>query len=178
LTAPRPHSRPTLPRFIAGVFLGGLLLALAVAFNGCHQDPPKPDREPGTVDVRLGSRTYRLWVAATENTRRYGLMKRESMPADRGMIFVFRTQQPLTFWMKDTLIPLDILYLNAQGKVVSIHRMLPNDKDAFGEYVTTPSDAPSKYAIELNAGQAAASGVKVGDQIDLPPAATAPEGLE
>ena len=105
-------------------------------------------------------------------------MKRESMPADRGMIFVFRTQQPLTFWMKDTLIPLDILYLNAQGKVVSIHRMLPNDKDAFGEYVTTPSDAPSKYAIELNAGQAAASGVKAGDQIDLPPAATAPEGLE
>ena len=75
-------------------------------------------------------------------------------------------------------IPLDILYLNAQAKVVSIHRMLPNDKDAFGEYVTTPSDAPSKYAIELNAGQAAASGVKVGDQIDLPPAATAPEGLE
>ena len=154
------------------------LLLFVVAGLGCHPEPQKPEREPGTVDVRLGSKTYRLWVAANERNRRYGLMNRESMPADRGMIFVFREEQPLTFWMKNTLILLDILYLDAQGKVVGIHRMEPNAKDALGEYVNTPSDAPSRYAIELNAGQAAAAGVKVGDHIELPSEARTPGDLD
>jgi hypothetical protein len=176
LTARRPHSRLNQYHAVARAVLVGLMLALAGP--GCHQEPQKPEHEYGTVDVRLGSKSYRLWVAANERTRRYGLMNRESMPADRGMIFVFRDEQPLTFWMKNTLIPLDILYLDAQGKVVGIHRMEPNAKDALGAYVNTPSDAPSRYAIELNAGQAAASGVKVGDHIDLPSEARAPGDLD
>jgi uncharacterized protein len=149
------------------MFLGGLLLALAVAFNGCHQDPPKPDREPGTVDVRLGSRTYRLWVAATENTRRYGLMKRESMPADRGMIFVFRTQQPLTFWMKDTLIPLDMVWVSARGIVTTVAANVPATTVDTPEAKIPHRNGRGTYVIELAAGEAAHAGIKTGVLLDV-----------
>ena len=95
-------------------------------------------------------------------------MRRDSMPADHGMIFVFSREAPLAFWMSNTRIPLDILFIDGQGKVVSSKSMKPFDLR------TTPSDAPAKYAIELNAGAAESSGVSVGDQLNIPlPAQTA-----
>ena len=92
----------------------------------------------------------------------YGLMNRESMPSDRGMIFVFGDEQNLEFYMKNTLIPLDIVYLDRVGKVVSVAQMKPMDESAI------PSGWPAKYAIELNEGTAAKVGVKAGDVIRIP----------
>ena len=89
-------------------------------------------------------------------------MHRNSMPEDHGMIFVFGYEQVLYFWMKNTLIPLDIVYLNRDGKVVAVRQMKPLDETGIG------SKEPAQYAIELNAGQAKASGVKEGDIIRLP----------
>ena len=74
------------------------------------------------------------------------------MPADHGMIFVFRDESPRAFWMKNTLIPLDILYLDATGRVVSVKQMKPHD------LTRVPSDGPAMYAIELNAGRRRAGG--------------------
>jgi uncharacterized membrane protein (UPF0127 family) len=89
-------------------------------------------------------------------------MHRQSMPADHGMIFVFPDEAIRAFWMRNTKIPLDILYLSAAGRVVSIHPLEPLDE--------TPvrSDGPAKYAIELNQGAAARAGVQVGFVIELP----------
>ena len=94
------------------------------------------------------------------------------------MVFVFRDDKPLSFYMKNTLIPLDIIYVNSAGNVVSIHRMEPQALDARGAYLTTPSGAPAKYAIELNAGAAGAAGVKVGDHLEFPPQVKDPPDLE
>ncbi|HMO25414.1 MAG TPA: DUF192 domain-containing protein, partial [Tepidisphaeraceae bacterium] len=80
------------------------------------------------------------------------------------MIFAFPDERPLSFWMKNTHIPLDILYLTADGAVVSTHRMLPHDLRP------VPSAGPAKYAIELNAGEIARTGLRRGDRIDIPPA--------
>jgi uncharacterized membrane protein (UPF0127 family) len=87
------------------------------------------------------------------------------MPADHGMIFVFPDTEPRSFWMKDTRIPLDILYLDPDGVVVSIRQMKPYDLSG------VHSDKPAKYAIELNKGAAERAGVKVGDKLEIPEAA-------
>jgi uncharacterized membrane protein (UPF0127 family) len=150
-----------------------LLLTGCFAGVGCKQQPPPlPPHEYGKVDVKVGSRTFRLDIAATNATRRYGLMNRSSMPENRGMIFVFRDEQPLSFWMENTLIPLDIIYLSAAGNVVSIAHGKPMDK------TNLPSAGPARFAIELNEGAAAAAGLKPGSHIDLPQEATQPADLE
>ena len=86
------------------------------------------------------------------------------------MLFVFPDEAPRSFWMRNTLIPLDIVYLDAAGKVVSISRMKPLDETG------VPSLGPAKYAIEMNKGAAARSGVKVGDVLTIP--ANARESLD
>ncbi|HEV2292550.1 MAG TPA: DUF192 domain-containing protein [Tepidisphaeraceae bacterium] len=119
-----------------------------------------------TVEMRIGSETYTLEIANSEAKRKRGLMERDSMPADHGMIFVFDEEQELNFWMKNTRFPLEILYLDAGGQVVSIRAMKPYDTR------TNHSSArPAKYAIELNVGQVKKSGVKVGDVLEIPASA-------
>ena len=88
-------------------------------------------------------------------------MNRDTMPQERGMIFIFPDEQPRAFWMKNTLIPLDILFLDSDGRVVSIGYMEPHTGRA-------QSDHPARYAIELNAGQAEAAQIQPGDTIPLP----------
>jgi len=78
------------------------------------------------------------------------------------MIFVFDHEEPLGFWMKNTRIPLDIIYIDSTGRVVSVKQMKAFDTSS------TPSDGPVQYAIELNQGAATAAGVKAGMSLRLP----------
>jgi uncharacterized membrane protein (UPF0127 family) len=89
-------------------------------------------------------------------------MRRDTMPADHGMLFVFNREAPLSCWMKNTRIPLDIIYLDAAGRVVSVKQMKAFDLNS------TPSDSPAQYAIELNKGAAESAGVKAGMTLKLP----------
>ncbi|HSV13854.1 MAG TPA: DUF192 domain-containing protein [Tepidisphaeraceae bacterium] len=136
-----------------------LLLAL---LGGCGTGPATTQSSLPTVSMKIGARTFTLEVAADEYSRERGLMERDSMPADHGMIFVFPSDSSEGFWMKNTHIPLDILFIDAGGKVVSVHTMKPFDMN------TTSSDGEYRYAIELNAGAAADVGVKAGDHVDIP----------
>ena len=126
---------------------------------GCHERPSSGLAE---VKVRIGSRDFWLEVADTESSREKGLMQRDSLGADRGMIFVFDEPAERSFWMKNTRIPLDIIFLDENGRVVSVSHMKPYDLH------TTASDGAAKYAIELNDGAAAAAGVKEGDVVEVP----------
>lgn len=140
-----------------------LLIALAgLAMAGCERSPAGG---LPVVKMKIGSETFTLEVADTDTTRARGLMHRDSMPADHGMIFVFDTPQVLNFYMKNTRIPLDIIFVDSGGRVVSIAAMRPFD------WSTTPSAAPARYAIELNQGAAARSGIAAGDLLDLSPVA-------
>ena len=137
-----------------------LSLLILIAFTGCHE--PVPANGLATTKMKIGSETFTLEIANTSATREHGLMERDSMPADHGMIFVFKKPDELNFWMKNTRIPLDILYLDEHGKVVSIHQMKPYDRTG------VPSDGLSKFAIELNVGRASQVGAKVGDVLEIP----------
>lgn len=121
------------------------------------------------VVMTLGARRFTLEVAETDEQRRIGLMNRPSLPRDRGMLFVFDREEVQSFWMKNTHIPLDIIFVDAGGRVVDIQPMRPRD------LATVWSSAPAQYAIEVNRGAAAEAGVKVGDVLDIP-AAVKPSG--
>jgi hypothetical protein len=148
----------------------GLALLLTVLFmspGGCRSTPNSGLR---TVEMLIGGRTFILEVADTDGDRQMGLMNRDALPAGHGMIFVFDRERPQGFWMKNTRIPLDILFLDKDGKIVSIHTMKPYDLN------TTQSAGPAKYAIELNAGVASRLGLKPGDQLEIPSSAREPRG--
>src|SRR5215212_5947961 len=118
-------------------------LGLAVCTGACDRSsatstanlPPatRPAEVPvvelqRTVTVEIGGKPFTLEVAANDDDRQRGLMYRKSMPGDRGMLFVFPSERPLSFWMRNTLIPLDILYLDRFGKVVSVAQMKALDE--------------------------------------------------
>ena len=146
---------------ILSVILLGLLVFMAVETpTGCAGAAPKSDLP--TVRMKIGDRTFTLEVAATPASRERGLMFRESMPDDHGMIFVFPDEAMRRFWMMNTKIPLDIIYINAARKIVAIKPMKPHD------LIGVTSDEPAKYAIELNKDMARKIGVKVGDVLEIP----------
>jgi uncharacterized membrane protein (UPF0127 family) len=122
---------------------------------------------PGGLPVtpmRIGSRMFHLEIAGDDASREQGLMERDSMEADHGMIFVFPDCKDRSFWMHHTRFPLDIIFADDHAKVVSIHSMRAYDES------NTYSNGPAKYAIELNVGAVAACGVKPGDTLQIPPA--------
>jgi hypothetical protein len=142
-----------------------LLLSTFLLFVGADCQSRKGDDQwpLPTTKMQIGNKTFTLEVADTRSTKEYGLMHRDSMPADHGMIFVFSDEAERRFWMHNTRIPLDIIYVNAAGKVVSVKQMKPYDESG------VLSDGPAQYAIELNKDAASAAGVTPGMTLQLPP---------
>lgn len=128
----------------------------------------------GSPWVELEGRRYQVEIADDDAERARGLMFRDSLDADRGMLFIHEREQPLAYWMKNTKIPLDILYFDDQLRLVSQQRDVPPCTlgDACPPY---PSSAPARFVLELNAGQAAALGLENGARLRLDPA-IAPAG--
>ncbi|WP_082837195.1 DUF192 domain-containing protein [Labrenzia sp. OB1] len=119
--------------------------------------------------VRSGDREHRfeVEVAANDRERARGLMFREEMAADHGMLFIFEGEGDRYFWMKNTPLPLDIIYISAESRIVSIAA----DTTPFSEAVV-PSGAPARYVLELNAGTSARLGIEPGDAVSSPSMAT------
>ena len=107
-----------------------------------------------TARVEIGGRQYIVELAQSHPERMRGLMFREALAEDHGMLFVFEREQPLAFWMKNTLIPLDILYFDDAFRLVSITADTPPCRTAYCP--SYPSARPARYVLELNAGQAKA----------------------
>lgn len=156
-------------------FVATAVALLLTCVVGCKRDAAAPaDGQPADagVTLTLNGHPLKLEVAATELSRNLGLMYRDSMPADAGMIFVFRDEEPRNFWMHNTHIPLDIVYLDSHCRIVSIKQMKPMDDSA------VPSEGPAKMAIELNVGTAAKIGLKPGDVVSIPAYVQNPANLE
>jgi uncharacterized membrane protein (UPF0127 family) len=142
--------------------IAAMTSAAAIA-SSCKQDVKGPiNQNLPTTTMRLGAESFTLEIADEDKEREIGLMNRRAMPASHGMIFVFPEEERRSFYMKNTLIPLDIVYADADGDIVSIHQMQPLDLTGIS------SRAPAKYAIELNLGTAARLGLKPGDHLDIP----------
>lgn len=114
-------------------------------------------------EMKISGETVLVELALDGESQAQGLMYRESMPEDRGMLFMFGATSPLSFWMKNTLIPLDIIYIAEDGEVVRIVTATPCNVKNCPSY---PSVEPAKYVLELNAGEAVKRGLKEGDNLN------------
>jgi len=135
----------------------GAVLAVT-AFVACQA------REPW-VDIH-GQRFY-VEIADDEASRMRGLMFRDELPRNRGMLFVWRQEEPRAFWMKNTRIPLDIIYLDGDFRVVSIAAETPPCRMRRGRCPSYPSAGPAQYVLELNAGMSAELDLKTGDSLTV-----------
>ena len=101
-------------------------------------------------------------IADTPEERQTGLMGRSALAEEAGMLFAFDQEQILVFWMKDTLIPLSIAYIDAEGRIVDIQNMQPLDETSH------PSAEPAQYALEVNHDFFEGRGIMVGDMVEQP----------
>ncbi len=113
------------------------------------------------VTLSVNGRPLTVEIARTKHQRAQGLMYRDLLPRNEGMLFVFRQDKILSFWMKNTKIPLSIAFLDKNGKVTDIFHMEPYS------LIPVTSRSKCKYALEVNLGFFKESGLEVGDRIDL-----------
>ena len=137
------------------------LFALVFACSGCAS--------ASGPWVSVGGQRYSVEIADTEAERARGLMFRDELPAGHGMLFIHEQEGPLAYWMKNTRIPLDILFFDRARRLVSQQRDVPpcSAGDRCPPY---PSKAPARYVLELNAGEAARLGLEDGMPLRLSPA--------
>jgi len=140
------------------------LLAIALAFAGSAARADLP-----VVDVSTPNATLHLEVADREATREHGLMDRTVLAPHAGMLFVFRGQSKRYFWMKDTLIPLDMIFLDARGVITTIAAKVPATTPDTADIDIPTRAGLAKFVIELNAGEAQADGLIPGVLLKIPP---------
>ncbi len=141
-----------------------LILGLAASLLG--QDlvgDAKNDRLAGeelVIETASGPVTFFVEVVDTNETRAQGLMFREELAPNAGMLFDFKRQQPVSFWMRNTLIPLDMFFIKTDGRIVNIaKRTVPHSERGI------PSVEPVLGVLETNAGVADRLGIKPGDVV-------------
>ena len=115
--------------------------------------------------VELKGKRFTVELAETREKQALGLMFRDSLPPDHGMLFIFPGEARRSFWMKNTRIPLDILYFNSKLELISMAQdARPCRTRSCPGY---PSEGPAQYVLELNSGKAAELGVQPGDLLGL-----------
>jgi uncharacterized protein len=116
-----------------------------------------------TIVTASGPHRFKVEVAETPAQMEQGLMFRPSLAPDAGMLFIYNQPTVATMWMRNTLIPLDMLFVDAQGRIVNIHeRAVPQSLDIIA------AGAPVRAVIELNGGTAARLGIRPGDRVLYP----------
>ncbi len=151
------------PAIIGTILSFGLVTALAASCAApakATTDSPNPSLP--SVTLAVGSATVTAEVARTEVQRERGLMFRTSLADGKGMLFIFDADSELSFWMKNTLIPLSLAYIASDGTIRQISDLTPRSLAA------VPSERAVRYALEVPQGWFGRAGVKVGDKVVIP----------
>lgn len=139
-----------------------LRLFILVFIIACSGSGENENTRTVQVTTDSGSYLFNVEVADTPSERATGLMNRDSLASDAGMFFVWDEDVNTSFWMKDTSISLDILFINADLSIVSI----TENSTPYSEELITSSES-FRYVLEVNAGFVSSSGAKVGDRVVL-----------
>ena len=175
-----PQSNPVKPAVVTAM-ITSFLLSLSLGLTACNASAPSATRSqnpsqaeskpiatptgqtlPITATTQLAGKTFQLEVAQTPDQQQMGLMYRPALPDDRGMLFPMGSSRPVTFWMRNVPVALDMVFVN-QGSIVAIAANVPPCATA-----ACPTYGPKvnvDQVIELRAGRAAELGIKSGDPI-------------
>jgi len=147
--------RPLLDLLLRPLVVAAALLAVTSAMA-----QPAGD-ERLVVHTATGQHVFTVEVVDTPEATSRGLMFRESLAADAGMLFDFKTERPVSFWMKNTLIPLDMVFIANSGEVMSLYaNAQPHDER------NIPSAFPVRFVLEIPGGRARAIGLRPGDRVE------------
>jgi len=141
-------------------------LLAAVLLAAACEDGEKlvaPEQSPHVITLQVAGRAVSLELALDDEARARGLMHRTELAEDAGMLFIFPKEEVRNFWMKNTLIPLDIGFLRTDGTLINVGHGQPGV-----EQPGVWSDAPARMVLELNDGWYARHGFKPGDRIEVP----------
>jgi len=145
---------------LAATKLCGLALAAVIAFlplAACS------DETKAVLHTATGNYTFNVEVVDTDATRAKGLMFRQELPKDDGMLFDFLTERNTSFWMQNTFIPLDMVFIGDDGIVKTIHvNARPQDPTPI------PSEVPVRFVLEIPGGRSVEIGLKPGDRLEHP----------
>jgi uncharacterized membrane protein (UPF0127 family) len=157
------------------VIFFGLAAAITILGSACgssaasgskrDSSPTKAQPRLATATLGVGGKTIEVELAKTERELQTGLMFRTQLADGEGMLFVFSADRQPSFWMKNTRLPLSIAYIASNGVIMDIFDMQP-----FNE-ISVRSEHYARYALEVPQGYFTRNGIKVGDQVSLPPAA-------
>lgn len=117
---------------------------------------------PNSIGVFINGNDYFLEIAQNNKQRKIGLSDRNELCSNCGMLFVFDKEEEHSFWMKDTYVPLDIIWLNSNNQIVKTIIAANTDSE-----IVYSNEEPAKYVIELNANESLKLGLKIGDTIPL-----------
>ncbi len=137
------------------------ILALAPALACASRKDPAVPQPRVVIETSSGAKlAVAVELARTEPQRRKGLMDRASLPEDAGMLFLFDVSSDQSFWMKNTLIPLDMIFIDEEGRIAGI-------VESAEPRTLTPRTVgkPSRYVLEVNGGWSRAHGVRAGDRV-------------
>ena len=151
------------------VLLFGLFTGLNCAGTEQQATLPGPTPAPEQPVARIGGASYSVDMAVLPEERRQGLSGREHMAQDAGMLFVFEEEQQLHFWMKEMRFPLDIIWIDAQCRLVGVSAEVPTPVPNAGndEIPRAQSPLPARFVLEVNAGEAARNGLSAGDAVEF-----------
>jgi len=148
--------------------LAALLLFLAAAPASLAQSLQTFPTGELTIESATGAHKFTIEIATTPAQMEQGLMFRRTLAPDAGMLFVFKAPSQASMWMKNTFIPLDMVFIDPQGRIINIaERRIPESLD------TTGAAAPARAVLELNGGTAARLGIRPGDRVVSPALGTA-----
>jgi len=147
----------------------GVLLAFALATAACACSPPPAPPDSGLPGIPFAGRdaVARVEVAATTEERERGLMFRDVLPPDQGMLFAYPEDRPLAFWMKNCRSPLAAAFMDREGRILNIVEMAPAAGEADEDLPRYASKGDARYVLEMEAGWFARKGVRAGDRADL-----------
>ena len=145
------------------LFIGFAALLVVAGCAGGGKAGADPALEKLEVVTRQGVRTFQVEIADTEEERAQGLMNREELAAKTGMLFIYETPRPASFWMKNTLIPLDMVFMDAQGTIRHIHpSAVPLDLTPVPGNLPGDPDPNRLMVLEIGGGEAARLGLREG----------------
>lgn len=136
-----------------------LLMTIGITTGGCDTEEKQLDER---IDVKVGEEIFTVEVARTPEERERGLMHRSSIGKNEGMLFVFERDRHLSFWMKNTEIPLSLAYISRDGTIREIHDLEPYSERP------VPSMYAVRYALELPRGAFDRAGAAPGESVEFP----------